>query len=767
MKRLAKGVLAGLFMGVCALFASIHFSERPPLLENIPFGKIALDSGGGVLKIGLASDDKYRLRTGIDKIPDYAINALLKYEDQYFYAHPGVNIFSLLRGALGMLGGGRRLGGSTITMQVARMRGGLKTNTIAGKARQIWDALRIERHYGKDEIIEAYFNLAPYGGNIEGLEAAARLYFNKPAERLTRHEIQALTVTPQNPAKRHPIRGESFAEARDMLRRILEDGDGVAPPLEITAPGSSRVLAPHLVAELFEREKRDLIETYIEKDLQKALEGALRSFAERGRFYGVENAAAMIVDAREVSVVACAGSADFNNVAIAGQVDGTRARRSPGSTLKPFIYGLALDQGLIHPASVLPDSPRSFGGYDPENFDYGFRGPVTAAEALKSSRNLPAILLTEQLRSPDLYDFLKSAEIKFPHDRNYYGLALALGGAEISMRELTSLYAALLNGGLWRPVRLARGEKDVAPRRLLSPEAAWLTLWMLERPEAVVKNAGRYLACGYKTGTSNGYRDAWTIGTFGQYVIAVWVGNFNNEPNPLFVGAKTALPLFQDVVAGLSSLRKATDRQKSLFVALNLEKAPVYAATGDFSRDGIAQTGETIFIPGVSPTRDTGVLRRILVDKTTGLRACHPDPGRTEEKIWEIWPSDLKRIFERAGVNKPDPPAWAPECAGRTTVSPPPRILSPKKNVVYQKLARDADFKIPLIAAADSEAGLISWYAGTTYIGKTAPGETIFWRPERAGVAEIAAVDSAGRTARAKCEISLLASPETVKAGLP
>ena len=756
MKFLKKAAIV-LCVALAILSGALFFCEKPDLYENASFGKVVLDSRGNILKIGLASDEKYRLRARLDQIPEYAIKAATRYEDKYFYSHPGVNVFSIARSALNLASGARKTGASTLTMQVARMRGRLVTNTIGGKCRQIWDALRIERHYGKDEILEAYFNLAPYGGNIEGIEAAARLYFNKSASRLTRMEIQAPTVIPQNPTKRHPLRGEAFREARENLSFLLDDAPDGLPPLHIRAPGDEGRLTPHLTAELLARHKDDAIETYIERDLQLALQRAASGFAERGRRFNLKNAAAMIIDADEAKVVASVGSADFDNIEISGQIDGTRARRSPGSTLKPFIYALALDQGLIHPATILPDSPRSFGGYDPENFDYGFRGPVSATDALRSSRNLPAILLAEKLRYPDLYAFLKEAGVDLPKEKEYYGLSLALGGAEVEMRQLCALYATLLSGGLWRPLKFTTGDEERGVKRVLSPEAAWLALHMLERPEAFVKNGADWTPYRYKTGTSNGYRDAWTIGVIGHYVVAVWVGNFNNEPNPLFVGAKTALPLFQEIIASLSSLRDLRDRQDSLLAELNLDKAPVCLATGDFAKGQCRELGETYYIPGVSPVRDSGILRPIFIDKRTGLRACVPDPENTEERIWEFWPSDLKKIFEKAGIYKPDPPDWLPECGRREAAAPPPRIISPKKNVVYYKNASDSDFAIPLIAAADADAGEISWYAGAVFLGKSAPGDALFWRPARFGKTDIRAVDSGGRTSRVKCDVSLTA----------
>lgn len=737
------------------------FTERPPLLDDIEYGKCVLDKNGNLLRMTPAQDGMRRLPCKPGEIPPYAVDALVRYEDQYFYWHPGVNPLAMLRGIASLAAGGRKLGASTITMQTARLKYRLATSTLAGKLRQIWLALLLERHYSKEEILAAYFTLAPYGGNIEGLEAASRVYFNKAAANLTPLEIQALVVVPQNPAKRNPVNGSQFEAARNRLRFLLDGERDALPPLAIRKPAELPTLAPHLASELARREAGHIINSTLEWDLQLMMEGCLSDFVERGRRYNVNNAAALIVNADTMRVVASVGSGGFFNEAIEGQMDGTIAKRSPGSTLKPFIYALALDQGLIHPATILPDSPRSFGGYDPENFDRGFQGPVSAAEALRASRNLPAILLAERLKTPDLFSFLDAAQIRFPHGPDHYGLALALGGAEISMRDLASLYAMLVNGGMWRPLKFTLSDKDAAPRRLLSSEAAWLALDMLERPDVGIKTRRGWLPMRFKTGTSNGLRDAWTAGTLGNYIIIAWVGNFDNSANPFFVGAKTALPLFQELAAGLASARMPIDRQKERKPSLNLDKSLVCRSTGDFAHGQCADTMETTFIPGVSPVADSGILRPVLIDEESGLRACKAVPGKTREIYWEFWPSDLKQIFASAGVYKPDPPEWLPGCGPETRHSrvAAPRIILPKKNIVYCRQLGDNTFKIPLLAAADSEAGAIHWYAGNAYIGKAAPGETIFWHPGDTAGAEIMAVDERGNTSQVKCRLHLVHNP--------
>lgn len=738
---------------------ALGFLPRPPLLEGVSFGKIALDAKGGILKICLADDEKYRLRTNLDSIAPTAISALLCYEDRYFYFHPGVNPFALARAAFSSVFGVRRQGASTITMQVARLRYKLETASISGKLRQIFHALLLELHYSKQEILLAYFTLAPYGGNIEGLEAAARIYFAKPARELTRLECMALAVVPQNPVARNPVSGKDFDEARIRLAALMAEG-GTASPLKVRSLARLPFAAPHLSMELLGRpdflNDQGIARSFIEQDLQKLLERAIANHVEKGRRIGICNAAAILVNTDSMRVCALVGSADFFAAKIQGQVDGTRARRSPGSTLKPFIYALALEQGLIHPRSILDDSPKSFGGYDPENFDKGFRGPLSATDALAASRNLPALLLSEQLAAPGLHGFLKRAHVELPKDAGHYGLALALGGAEVSMRELAGLYAMLANQGIWRPLRMARKDSEKGEAlRLLSPESAHLVLRMLEREDLFVRQNGGRLPLRCKTGTSNGYRDAWTAGLCGQYVLIVWVGNFDNRANPAFVGGEAALPLFEEIAGGLAYSRHLRDDLPKRENHLNLQKIAVCKETGDLAIERCSEHIDTLFIPGISPTMDSGILRPILVDKKTGLRACRQVPGETEQIYWEFWPTEQQRIFAQAGKPKPLPPDWLPECrqAEATSAKRHPVIVLPKKNVTYLDDFSGVGAGIPLKASLDAEASFAHWFAGKTYIGKTGPGEIIFWHPKKPGMVELVVVDDQGASARQKCEI--------------
>ena len=629
-------------------------------------------------------------------------------------------------------------------------------------------ALQYEYHYDKDEILEAYFNLAPYGGNVEGVGAAARVYFHASPGALSRAEALALAGVPQNPVRRSPLHGVDFDAARRRMHELVSrqegsfekrerPGLGEVVPLRVHAPSSLPFAAPHVSSALLPLSRNgEPVRTYLDRSLQALLERAVTGFAARGRRYGLTNASALLIHWPSMEIRALVGSADFFNDAISGQVDGTRARRSPGSTLKPFIYAMALEQGLIHPRTLLADSPRSFGGYDPENFDRVFRGPLPAEEALRTSRNVPAIALAAQLR-PNLYAFLRRAGVELDFDEEHYGLSLVLGGAEVTMRELGGLYAMLPNRGVWRQPRLYAGQTQKSAVPLLSPEAAIVVLRMLEDGVHFVRTSSGAVPLRFKTGTSNGFRDAWTAGIVGPYVLVVWAGNFDNTPNPLLVGGEVAAPLFTDIAQALAmSDATLADLVPAQQEGLNIIREKVCTATGDLDTSLCGDVTETWYIPGKSPTRSSGVFRTILVDVETGLRACEPVPGRTEERVWEFWPSDLREQFLRAGVVKPPPPPFGPGCGRHVPSGEAPRILSPREGVVYSRsLSAPRENAVALTAGTDADAGAVFWFVKERFIGRSAPGETLLWYPSD-GVHELMAVDDRGRGSVVKVVVRVL-----------
>lgn len=530
----------------------------PGLLEGVPFSTAYLDHKGRMLRLTLAEDEGYRLPLHLKDISPHLIEATLAQEDRYFFMHPGVNPFSLLRGAWETyINQGRRMGGSTITMQLVRLRDKKGTRTLWGKARQIAKAIALDAKYSKEDILEAYLNLAPYGGNIYGIEAAAQIYFHISAECLTKEQAQALAVIPQNPKARAPFEKENFAwkTARSRL-------DPNTPPLPTYGRADLPFEAPRFLEGLARRPGP--ITTTLDLPTQNLLEDVLRTYIKAQQNKGLDNGAAILIHVPTMDVRALVGSAYPGREDMQGWVDMTRARRSPGSTLKPFIYALALEQGLIHPGTLLEDIPLAFAAWQPGNFDKLFMGVAPAREALALSRNLPAIALAARLHDPDIYTFLQDAGADFPKSAQHYGLSIAIGGAEVDMRTLARFYALLAAGGVVQDLRFYKDEiKKSHPKRLLSQEASFLALQMLERKRPDTPNLfatpKKMLPVYWKTGTSSKFRDAWTAGAFGPYVLVVWVGHADGHSNPALLGNEVAQPLFFAMVGALEGYEKLHD----------------------------------------------------------------------------------------------------------------------------------------------------------------------------------------------------------------
>ena len=765
--RVLVATLTAIAVATAAVIG-IRFAPREPLATRIPSSTAVFDEHGRLLRLTLASDQQYRLWTPLDQVPQEFVDALLMKEDQYFYRHAGFNPAALARAAVSSYSGGPRLGGSTITMQLARLMYGLNTRSIGGKLQQIARALQLETFYSKRELLEAHVNLMPYGGNIQGIGAASLIYFDKPAARLDLAESLAFVLIPQSPARRAPS-GREGAELRaarqQLFARWVEDhpraadsAQHVAMPLEF---GSLRDLpfgAPHFTNHVLEKTEGNAVRTTLDSRLQLLVERVLANYIRERNSTGIHNATALLVDYRDMSVRAMVGSADFNSAAIDGQVNGTLAKRSPGSALKPFIYALAIDQGLIHPLTVLKDAPTSFGPYSPENFDGRFVGPITATEALARSRNVPAVALSAQLTQPSLYDFLQVSGVSHLASERHYGLALTLGGGEVTPEEIATLYSMLANRGRLAPLRYFANEHQEPGPRLLSEEASFMTLDMLRtapRPDDAFAQRRSSVPVAWKTGTSWGFRDAWTAGVFGPYVLVVWVGNFDGSGNPAFVGVQAAAPLFFRIVDAIGATRKLIEpayRQPP-----RLERVDVCAASGDLPNAECPQTVSTWYIPGISPIRVSQVHRRVWIDTRTGNQACAPyDPQYTRSEVFEYWSTELLQLFAQAGMPRRRPPPAA-DCQRDLPGGTPPHITSPVTAATYTiRAARIGSEPVPLAANADSEVRRLHWFVDESYVGTSAPGIALAWNPRGSGHYIVRTVDDRGRADSRPLDVALV-----------
>jgi penicillin-binding protein 1C len=583
-RRFRRTGLAALTVGLtlAAIVAASVISLGPlALREANEVSATIVDRHGKLLRAYAMPDGRWRLpvHAASDIDPTY-LKLLLAYEDRRFYSHGGVDLLALGRGAFQLATSGHVVsGGSTITMQLARLMEPRRQRSISAKLRQIVRALEIERQMSKDQILDLYLATAPYGGNLEGIRAASIAYFGKEPKRLTLSEAALLVALPQSPENRRLDRHPNAAHAaRDrVLDRMVEDrmisaSDAamakVAPVPRLRKP--MPILAPHSSDQAMAAVKNTpVIALTLDASLQQTLETLAR---DRAASLGPNiSIAILVVDNASGDVLARVGSPDYFDDRRAGQVDMTRAVRSPGSTLKPFIYGLAFEDGFVHPESLIDDRPIRFGSYAPENFDMTFQGTVPVRKALQMSLNVPAVALLDRVGASRLSSRLKQAgaHLELPKDETP-GLAMGLGGVGITLQDLVQLYSGLARLGNARPLLEIQSQRDEArePQRLLDQVAAWQVgnvLLGTPPPENGVRNR-----IAFKTGTSYGYRDAWSIGFDGRITIGVWVGRPDGAPVPGIVGRTAAAPILFDAFARTGKLPAALPKPpKGALVASN------------------------------------------------------------------------------------------------------------------------------------------------------------------------------------------------------
>lgn len=552
MRRAAPLLLVALLWAAAAardgVDAWVRAAVLPPLVTETSVEVTARD--GTLLRAFTVADGRWRMEPG--PVDPLFVEMLIAYEDKRFREHSGLDPRAMARALAQAVWNGRVVsGGSTLTMQVARLLEETGTGRLSGKLRQIRVALALERRLSKDEILGLYLRLAPYGGNLEGVRAASLAYFGKEPRRLTPAEAALLVALPQAPEARRPDRAPGAAGAARARVLARMEGAGVLASERVRAaltepvPKARRAfpaLAAHLAEAL--RAADPLASrhaTTIDAGLQAALEALAADAVERqGDRLSV---AILMADHQSGEILASVGAAEWTDDARAGFIDMTAARRSPGSLLKPFVYGLAFDEGLAHPETLIEDRPVAFGTYAPQNFDRAFRGTLPVREALQLSLNIPVVSLTEALGPARLMATLRRTGAE-PAVEGAPGLAVALGGVGLTLRDLVQAYAALARLGA--PVRLSEspGGGEDLPQRLFRPEAAWSVadiLSGLAPPPGAPLNR-----LAYKTGTSYGHRDAWAIGFDGRHVAGVWMGRADGSSVPGAFGGDLAAPvLFQ------------------------------------------------------------------------------------------------------------------------------------------------------------------------------------------------------------------------------
>lgn len=757
-------------LGIYALAWAIPLPERLTARSSV----VVHYADGSVAHASLSEDEKWRIDLPLAEVdPDY-LEAVVQLEDERFWVHPGIDPIAIARAMGQNLEAGRVVsGGSTITMQLARM-AEPRPRTLTSKLVEAARAVQLEIRLTKPEILEAYLRLVPYGRNVEGLEAASLAIFGHRADALTPVEIATLLAIPQDPTHRHPHPDHVAAlkDARDRAaRRLVERGvllDGEGSPdwtpeslvdqVERAAvPRELRALprdVPHAAVWLQSRNRSaNHLPTTLDPGLQRL---AARTLAEarpglEGR--GIHNASIVVVDHRTGEIEALVGSFDFFDPDHGGQIPAFAKARSPGSTLKPFVYAAAIDQGLALPEQLVPDVPVHFGSYSPDNYDGGFSGMVELEQALARSLNVPFVLLLEDLGVEPFLGLMRQGGARSFHpEPGHYGLSLVAGGIELTPLELTGLYVALANDGRARPLVIEAGATRGAEVQLFTPEAAWLTrraLTLRDRPDFPERNQLAVDGTGihWKTGTSYGHRDAWAVGSGPSHTVAIWLGNLDNRSSQHLVGGTAAGPLLFDLLEAVGRGGQPVDHRHPP----DLAPIEVCALSGKLPGPHCPHR-RTILAPTrrIPPGR-CDLHQRIEVDVATGQRvapSCRA--GRSvEARVAVVWPPEVRRwLVDHPVAALPD---LAPECRDVAAIQPP-RIVRPSAGAVALLVPGMAAEDQEVALQADAAGTTLSWFVDGEFLGRTGSDEVVWWTP-RVGRHTLLVQDDAGATDKVAFEV--------------
>ncbi|UXY16888.1 penicillin-binding protein 1C [Chitiniphilus purpureus] len=749
-----------LLLGLLALVLDRCF---PLPLPRDEAGLVVVDRHGRPLRQYPSAEGMWRHPVTQEAVSPLYLQALIHYEDRWFYHHPGVNPVALLRAAWQWMRHGRIVsGGSTLTMQVARILAP-PPRTLLGKTRQILRALQLEWHLSKREILALYLNHAPMGGIVEGVEMASRAYLGKPAAELSHAEAALLAALPQAPSRLRPDRSPLAAmRARDkVLARLAAHGvwsDQVVADARIeqviAQPPRAHWLAPLAAERLRQAARRAAAPAGRKRVVAATLDARLQAIVERmlldrlGQLPPKVSTAVLVMENTDLAVRAYAGSADFGDNGRFAHVDMVRAIRSPGSTLKPFLYAMALDQGLVHSESLLADTPQSFGGYQPGNFQAAFSGPVSVADALQRSLNVPAVDLLDRIGPERFATQLAAAGLRLRMPRGAApNLSLILGGGGTSLEALVGAYRALAAGGMAGAPRLSL-ETPRREARLMSPGAAWIVRDILEgggRPDRPFQSGPLQLA--WKTGTSFGFRDAWAVGVTDSYTIGVWVGRPDGTPNPGFFGANVAAPLLKDLVAALPAVPGARRAPRPAAVGAEAICWPLGLTAAATAAGHCHERRTAWLLHGTAPptlpdrNRSGGLVETVWLDPRHGLRvtpACAADAVPHVVARWPLW---LEPWLDPAVAARHVPPRWAPGCAPEVATTL--RIVGVAPGSLLRPAAGRLQATVDVTALG--AAGVVFWLRDGELAGQSMPGQPFRLHFSRNGRVRLTAFDGGGR----------------------
>ncbi|MBC7904619.1 MAG: penicillin-binding protein 1C [Gemmatimonadaceae bacterium] len=725
-----------------------------PLPTALPYSTIVTDNKGEVVHAYLTPDEKWRMKTKLEEISPLLKKTLIRKEDRYFYSHPGVNPLSIAR-AIGnnIFRMKRTSGASTITMQVARSLEP-RRRTYGAKVVEIFRALQLEWRYSKDEILQLYLNHIPYGGNIEGVKSASILYFDKSPDHLSLAEITALSIIPNRPSslvigknndlivKERNRWLRKFAQEKLFTQKEIEDA--LNEPLTAVR-GRVPKFIPHLAGYLKNRGS-DIIPTHIDMNKQTKTEVLVQDYIRTLRTMNIRNAAVVIIDNRSHKVITYIGSADFYDTTDGGQVNGAAAVRQPGSTLKPLLYGLCIDNGLVTPKMVITDVAVNYRGYAPENYDRKFNGYVTMEYALDHSLNIPAVKGLTQLGKDRMVAALATCNFQqIKKDEQKLGLSLILGGCGASLEELTGLYSSFANDGVYTSPVYRADEKVSTGKRILSPASNFMiteVLSKVNRPDFPLNwhSTEHMPKIAWKTGTSYGRRDAWSIGYNKQYTIGVWVGNFSAQGIPELSGANIATPLLFKI---FNTIDYDPD-QEWFGQPTDCQIRKVCSETGLLPAEECTSVVTDYFIPLVSGTKQCANRQETMVsadEKISYCMSCVP-PNGYKKKIYKAISPDMQAWMDDNRVSYVHIPVHNPDCENIFREGGP-MIISPSNGSEYL-LSKTNPEPVQLRCKAGNDVGKVFWYVNNKFIKSSTPQTPVFFMPTE-GPVKISCTDDKGR----------------------
>ncbi|WP_122764434.1 peptidoglycan glycosyltransferase PbpC [Pseudomonas viridiflava] len=767
LRLVARWTLATLLLVIALLWLADRIWPLP--LPKDDLARVVLAEDGTPLWRFADANGVWRYPVQTGEVSPYYLNALLTYEDRWFYQHPGVNPLALVRATWQNLTGARVVsGGSTLSMQVARLLDP-HSRTFHGKLRQLWRTAQLEWHLSKEEILNLYLNRAPFGGTLQGVAAASWAYLGKSPAQLTHAEAALLAVLPQAPSRlrpdRHPQRAQ---EARDkVLRRLAEFqvwpqsavDEALEEPL-LLAPRLEPSLAPLLARRLNRPDSPPLIRTTVDATLQRRLEDLLLGW--RARLPEHTSAAILVVEEETMAVRAYLGSVDINDAKRFGHVDMISALRSPGSTLKPFLYGMALDDGLIHSESLLQDVPRRYGDYRPGNFSMGFTGAVPASTALSSSLNLPAVQLLEAYGPKRFAAEMRIGGVPLVLPALAEpNLALILGGAGSRLEDLVGGYSAFARDGKSASIRL-QPDDALRERPMLSPGSAWIVRRILSGQARPDRDPRAELVqrpvLAWKTGTSYGFRDAWAIGVGPRYLIGVWIGRPDGTPVPGQFGLASAAPLMlqvHDVLTNRDSQRGISAPVKPVPANVGVAAIcwplgqPMSRSDPNCRRQRFAWTLDNTTPPtlqALDQPLSVGLMESVWVN-AKGLRVDAHCPGAVAKPI-ALWPAPLEPWLPRAERREARIPAADADCPPPALAASSPLSIVGVREGDQLRLPAASQQALRLKISALGGSGRRWWFLNGAPLGDSANQDFINASFERLGRYQLSVLDEAGQTAR-------------------